>query len=569
MPAGAPDPALAQGVAPLLDALETDWATWTGRDLGTVYEALLDGATRREAGIFYTPAPVVDSIIAMTVGPLIAAAREAPDPTAALAALRVLDPACGAGYFLTAAVDALAAALAEVDPARGPAAAWRARAAGCVYGADSDPVALDLTRYSLALQGGAACADAARLTEGDALADLPDGWAGFDAVVGNPPYVGRRAVAPAQKARYAGRYRAARGQYDLSTLFMERGLGLLRPDGRLGYIVPNKFMAAEYGAPLRALLAREATLLRLDDVSSDGVFAGAAAYPVILVLRRAAPPPGGSLALGGGPTPGAMALQAEYCGLSGGVWPAGATPALLALAGRMARAPGRAPARAIRCGIARGGVARSAIGEAAYKRLPPSEQAEYAPFLQAQDVGAYAVDRARPARYLRRDAAPAGQNAAFAAPKVIVPGVTRRLRAAYTAGGEALGRVYFMAEGATGYDPFYLLALLNSRALAWYYGFLYWPVHLSGGYLRVNAPYLARLPLPAPDARGGARLAATARLLAAGLLAPMERERLQAEIDGIVCGLYDVDAAEIAMAERGLPASVRPGDDGARSGARD
>src|SRR5207302_1876015 len=119
----------------------------------------------------------------------------------------------------------------------------------------------------------------------DALAPLPAGWAGFAAVVGNPPYLPHRAQPPADKAARRPAYTTARGQYDLSVLFVERGLGLLRPGGALGYILPNKFMAAAYGALLRALLAHQTSLLRLEDVSQDGAFP-AATYPVILVARK-------------------------------------------------------------------------------------------------------------------------------------------------------------------------------------------------------------------------------------------------------------------------------------------
>jgi hypothetical protein len=96
------------------------------------------------------------------------------------------------------------------------------------------------------------------------------------------------------------------------------------------------------------------------------------------------------------------------------------------------------------------------------------------------------------------------------------------------------------------YDPYYLLALLNPHVLAWYYRFLYWPVHLAGGYLRVNSTYLARLPLPAPTAPGSADLAAAAREL---VTHPESILEMQPVLDAAVCGLYRVTTNELIEAE--------------------
>jgi methylase of polypeptide subunit release factors len=536
---------------PLLAGLPVAWAGWTGRHLGAVYEALLDPAVRRRSGIYYTPAPIVESILAATLDPLLAEAARAPDPLAALQALRVLDPACGAGYFLVAAAERIAAALAAADPAGRPVAGWLGAAAGCVYGVDSDPAALDLARYSLYLAGAGSgtTLPTYQIHCGDALAALPAGWTGFDTVVGNPPYLPHRTQPPAHKAAHRGRYAAAQGQYDLSGLFIERGLELLRPGGRLGYIVPNKFMAADYGAALRALLAQETRILRLEDVSADGLFPGAATYPVILVAQAGPPPPGAQVTLAGPGRPATQVAQAALCGLDGGILPACATAPLLEFARHLAALPGRLPAAAIGCGIARTGFARAAISAAAYAALPPGEQATYRSLLQGQDIGAYALRPTPAPLYLPRNAMTAAQWAACEHPKVLVPGVVKQLRAAYTAGGPALGRVYYVKDGAVDYDPYYLLALLNSRVLAWYYRFLYWPVHLGGGYLRVNSPYLARLPLPAPAAPVGAALAAAARELTAH---PERIPEMQPALDAAVCDLYEITMDELAEAEAAL-----------------
>jgi hypothetical protein len=517
------------------------FAHWTGATLGAVYERLLPPAARRAQGIYYTPPAFVQTILAATLTPLLAAAQTAPDPHMAVRALRILDPACGAGGFLVAALNALAAALAATAP-EGQVADWRTAAAGCLYGVDRDPLALDLARYSLALAG--ADPAAAHWHEGDALVGLPPGWAGFDAVVGNPPYVPHRAQAPATRAAYRTAYQAARGQYDLSVLFIERGLGLLRPGGLLGYVVPSGFMAADYGLPVRELLARQHHLLQIHDLAGGRPFPGAAAYPLILVARATPPPPGALVAFHRrGAAPLAVA-QAAYGQFDDTILPVALTPALMDLAGRIAAQPGRLPARAIRCGVARAGVAATALTAAAHAALPPADQAAYLPLIQTQDLAPYGLRPDCLPRHLHRDRLTARQQVAFAQPGLLVPGVIRRLLAAPGPGGQALGRVYQIAAALTPYTPEALLALLNSRVLGWYYRFLYWPVHLSGGYLRVNAPYLTRLPLPPPAALP----AALGALAAQAATDPAA----QAAIDTHLCAVYQIAPAELAAAEATL-----------------
>ncbi|MFN2166732.1 MAG: Eco57I restriction-modification methylase domain-containing protein, partial [Anaerolineae bacterium] len=86
-----------------------------------------------------------------------------------------------------------------------------------------------------------------------------EGRGGFDAVIGNPPYVRIQHMkqwAPVEVEYYKERYRAAsKGNYDIYVVFVEKGLSLLNERGRLGFILPHKFFNAKYGEPLRGLIA--------------------------------------------------------------------------------------------------------------------------------------------------------------------------------------------------------------------------------------------------------------------------------------------------------------------------
>lgn len=131
---------------------------------------------------------------------------------------------------------------------------------------------------------------------GDVLAS-----GGFDVVLGNPPWVrGERLPASARiaLARQYESFRAAtalpRQAFahlpDLAVAFVERALSLARPGGVVALTVPAKLLRTGYAGPLRALVRRTATVLRLDD-RAHGASSGfdATVFPSIWVLRRSPP----------------------------------------------------------------------------------------------------------------------------------------------------------------------------------------------------------------------------------------------------------------------------------------
>jgi hypothetical protein len=111
---------------------------------------------------------------------------------------------------------------------------------------------------------------------------------GFDAVIGNPPYIRIQAMkewAPVEVEFYRNRYEAAKsGNYDIYVVFIERCVSILKSSGRLGFIVPNKFLNAEYGAAIRGILSKGAYLRELVHFGAQQVFATATTYTCLLFL---------------------------------------------------------------------------------------------------------------------------------------------------------------------------------------------------------------------------------------------------------------------------------------------
>ena len=110
---------------------------------------------------------------------------------------------------------------------------------------------------------------------------------GFDAVIGNPPYLRQESIKE-QKEYFQSRYAVYQGTADLYVYFIEKGISLLREGGIFSYIVANKWMRANYGKPLRKFLLTK----QIEEVVDFGdlpVFKDATTYPCILRVSNAQP----------------------------------------------------------------------------------------------------------------------------------------------------------------------------------------------------------------------------------------------------------------------------------------
>jgi hypothetical protein len=117
---------------------------------------------------------------------------------------------------------------------------------------------------------------------------LPEvfGQGGFDVVIGNPPYVRTTELKNDEKKFYENKYPSAYKQYDIYVLFYEKAINLLREGGFLGFITSNKFLASEYGLKLRELILKETKMVEIIDYSNAKVFGDASTYPVVLILEK-------------------------------------------------------------------------------------------------------------------------------------------------------------------------------------------------------------------------------------------------------------------------------------------
>lgn len=510
-----------------------------------------DRDRRRARGVVYTPPPLVQFVVEQTLTPLLATAPPS---------LTVLDPACGDGRFLLAAARLLAnvhpaATLRLIGIERDPRAAAVARAALDAALAPAVPGSPDAA--------AAPASASAVILEGEALLGVSieaSVAAPIDAVIGNPPYVRAvhlrahdRALWQALRHRFAA---TSHGEWDLYAAFLERSLGWVRRGGRVGLVVPSRWLTAAFAARLRAAIAAEVTAIV--DFGAHQVFPGATTYASVVLLEsgRAAGPATFARHTPRGWTRCEQVLPAGQPG----PWILRAGPART-LPDTGAGTVGDHLQVAKGCGtnadkifVVRGRIdGEHLVGQNGLGQPVRVEAAAARPCLRGRDVEAaqpgaerdfcllpYRVNAARPdetasaklrplaelwdeqpglAAYLagHRAALEARERGRFAGaqfhrfgrpqnlaflldptPKLVIPDVTARGRAMIDVGSLVLDSAYALRPRATAPAPWQslplLAALLRSPAVRLWLNMV--GVPLRGDYMRMKTAFLAPMPLP-------------------------------------------------------------------------
>jgi hypothetical protein len=410
---------------------------------------------------------------------------------------------------------------------------------------------------------------------------------GFDAVIGNPPYVLLQDELrdDAQVSYHKIRYSSASFKIDLYHLFIEKGLLLLRDSGRLGFITPSNFLTNNHLTGLRRLLLTKAQVQELV-VIDQGVFRGVSVDTALTIasitgapsvpfpVRRAAPSPN-SLVFGDTTEvdPGA-ALADKHSLLTGsaskasdGLWAKCARQSVIlgeiahVNFGKQLRDRKRFP--------------QDVIEVASVDTVPASHHA----CLTGRNINRYVLAWGGLACLLSIEAQSGGcwDLARHEAKKKLI---TRQIgRTPFFAlddqGYHCLNTVFMVSLKTENYAPEYLLGLLNSKL----HGFLWLERFYDkrGTFPKIKGTYLKLLPIRSLDSRHKADRARHDQLVALvermlklhaelpAAKSPDAQTRLQREIkatdaaiDRLVYELYELTPEEIALVEAATAPPVKP-----------
>lgn len=299
---------------------------------------------KKAGGVYYTPQYIVDYIVENTVGELLKS--KTPNK---VSELRIIDPACGSGSFLLGAYQKLLDwhldyyskldkkpkdVIYKVGENEYKLTIQEKKRIllNNIYGVDIDAQAVEVTKLSLLLKVledenkdelesqqkliqeralpylgdnircgnsliGTNIMDSMDLSSEDLHNINPFDWedefpyvfkqGGFDTVIGNPPYVfgGNPGIDKLEKNYFKDQYESGTGKINLFTLFMEKGVKLLSESGLLSFIIPNTLLRVTSYKKIRKYLVENITIKEIVDLQ-PGVFKGVTTSPIIFTLNN-------------------------------------------------------------------------------------------------------------------------------------------------------------------------------------------------------------------------------------------------------------------------------------------
>lgn len=210
--------------------------------------------------------------------------------------LKILDPACGSGAFLNQALEYLIKEhkilqndLALMGDLFVSYQVEEEILEHNLYGVDINEDAVEIAKLSLWLRTAQKGRVLTKLSDkilcANSLLNMPFSENSFDIVIGNPPYVRQEAIKE-QKEALSKIYKVANGTADLYVYFYELAFNMLKPNGIKGFICSNKFFRAKYGENLREYILQNSTILQIVDFNGVKIFEDATVDSAITIFQK-------------------------------------------------------------------------------------------------------------------------------------------------------------------------------------------------------------------------------------------------------------------------------------------
>ena len=299
---------------------------------------------RKQDGVFYTPQYITKYIVENTVGRLCAEKKQElgiveeeyfSDQRRQMQTKRrlldqlqqyrdwllqitILDPACGSGAFLNAALRFLMDEHKLIDEMEAKVSGASIEFQGVensilennLYGVDINEESVEIAQLALwlrtakphrklnSLNQNIKCGNSL-ISDPAVAGDKAFNWqeqfpkvferGGFDVVIGNPPYVNMANIQNERERKfYQNNYSTVKNKCDLYSIFTEKAQSLLHENGLLGFIFPNSWMGTESFSKFREFLSKIVKVYQLVELP-PGVFEDAIVTTVLCFYQNIKP----------------------------------------------------------------------------------------------------------------------------------------------------------------------------------------------------------------------------------------------------------------------------------------
>ena len=304
---------------------------------------------------------------------------------------------------------------------------------------------------------------------------------GFDIVIGNPPYVSAVNMARTgeEKLLYKQSYPEATGAYDMYVLFLLLGVKL--SSNIYCWIIPNKLLVADYAKKTLHKLKAECGLEKTIDVSVYDVFKNASVYPIIVLGNKVSHEQFNSYFLN------------NYTDL---------------IDNRLNKKESVEKSNKVRLSQLGLKVCSGATGFEAQKikeNVCEIDNNHTIPFTVSGNIDRYVFNNTN-VRYMKDKYSRAfiyldsniteSKQEMWKNPKIIIAGMTKKIEACYVDTPLAIGVGVYAIYDFAGYNPFYILGILNSKSTTDFLTAEFSDKHLAGGYLAINKSTIEQFLFP-------------------------------------------------------------------------
>ena len=367
---------------------------------------------------------------------------------------------------------------------------------------------------------------------------------GFDIVVGNPPYIDYRRIDEATK-NGLGKYKSYQIEKkgSLYVYFIERGLDLLKPLARLYYINPYQYLSAESGRGIRSFLIPKHKIEQIVDVSYIKVFDEASTYTCINIIQKNSSQ--GDIRL---LRPNSLAclddnltkvekstfIDKPYYTI---------TLSTNSLVEKIERAKYKlSDVCSIFCGLSRTGF-RDWVSTS-------KENNDYRVFVESKQILRYVTDSKK---YIDSTIFSNNAKRAFGMPCLFMTRMTSHCRVGMAKKGETAGKVNVLHDFKK-YDILFVLALLNSKLVDYYYRITNESKHLNGGALPFDTESVKVIPIPEASKSQQEEFESIVKNILSfkNVVPAADTSDLEHQIDKLVYDLYGLTEEEIVVIEKSI-----------------